>query len=261
MSAIRARLLLPSLFALAGFVVLLGLGTWQLERKAWKEGLIANLTRQLDAPPQPLPPPQSWATLDRSESEFRRVTFRAEFLPGQGPSQREARLFTGGTSLRDDIKAPGYFVFAPARLPDGSVVVVNRGYAPAAHPTATTPPAALPGGPVGVVGVLRWPDQPGWFDSDYSARDDLWFVRDQMAMAVRKNWGAVAPFYVEMEEPVPSGGLPKPGRMKVNLPNNHLQYAITWYGLAGVLVAVFAFWVRSRQREAKAAPMEGGEKA
>ena len=86
----RARLLLPSLFALAGFIVLLGLGTWQLERKAWKEGLIANLTRQLDAPPQPLPPQLSWAALDRSPVPVLSVSAtsgRSAHPPASGPDR------------------------------------------------------------------------------------------------------------------------------------------------------------------------------
>src|SRR5438034_158587 len=140
------RLLVPSLLALAGFAVLLALGTWQVERKFWKEALIAMLAERLGAPPQPLPPPQSWAALDRGETEFRRVAFRAEFVPGKTPAERdrEARLFTSGSALREDVKAPGYFVFAPARLADGRLVVVNRGYVQDAQPKNDTPLSLRP---------------------------------------------------------------------------------------------------------------------
>lgn len=246
MSASRRGLIVPGLFVALGVTVLIGLGTWQIERKSWKEALIATLTQRLDAAPQALPPAARWTELDRAADEFTRVKFRAEFLSGVHDRKREARLYTAGTALRDDIKAPGYFVFAPARLPDGRTVVVNRGYVPNLHPTPATPPSPLPPGPVDVIGVMRFPDRPGWFDQTYNAADDLWFVRDPLAMAVQNGWGAVAPFYIDMEAPVPPGGIPKPGRIKINLRNEHLQYAITWYSLALVLLIVFA--VRARRR-------------
>ena len=243
MSAAHARLLVPGLLALAGFVALTGLGTWQIERKAWKEALISTLTQRLSAPPQPLPSAQSWAQLDRTEDEFRHVVFRADFLA----DLREARLFTSGSALRDDVKAPGYFVFAVARLDAGRKVVVNRGFASAVRPTAAPPPVAVPKLPVEVIGIVRWPGQPSRFIRSYSPSDDLWFVADHLGMAAQNQWGAVAPFYVEMESPEPPGGVPRPGRLKANLPNDHLQYAITWYGLAAMLLVVFLLWARSRR--------------
>jgi surfeit locus 1 family protein len=250
MNARMRRLLVPGVFALLGLVVLIGLGGWQLERKLWKEALIDTLTRRLEAEPSPLPPAPEWATLDRAATEYRRVAFRAEFSAGRPPLQRdrEARLYTSGSALRDDVKAPGYFVFAPARLADGGLVVVNRGYVAEPRPSVDTPLSALPSGPVEVIGILRWPERRGFFDNDYSRYEDLWFVRDHLAMAVRNEWGAVAPFYIEMEGPAPAGGVPKPGRLSVNLVNHHLQYALTWFGLALALVAVFGLWVWSGLR-------------
>ena len=252
MSALRRGLLVPGLFVALALAALVGLGTWQVERKAWKETLIATLDARLGATPQPLPPALNWPSLDRDATEFTRARFTAAFLPGRrfNDSQREARLYTAGSGLRDDIKAPGYFVFAPARLPDGTTVVVNRGYVANPRPTASMPPVPLPPGPVDVTGVIRFPEQPGWFDQTYSAADDLWFVRDPVAMAARNGWGFVAPFYVDMEGPVPPSGTPRPAPLRVNLRDEHLQYAITWYGLALVLLVVFAVWVRRRSADA-----------
>jgi surfeit locus 1 family protein len=244
LSAERRALLVPTLLALAGLVVLLALGTWQVERKAWKEALIATLTQRLDAAPADLPRRDIWAVLDPARHEFRRVAVPAEFVPEQ-----EARVYASGSALRDDVKAPGYFAFTPARLPGGSIVVVNRGYMPDPHPTADTKPLSPVSGVVDLVGVMRWPERSGWFVTAHNQKDDLWFVRDHIAMAESKGWGEVAPFYIELEAPAPPGGVPRPGRLRVNLPNHHLQYALTWYGLAIVLVVVFALWARSRRRE------------
>jgi surfeit locus 1 family protein len=215
---------------------------------AWKDRLIATLTERLDASPQALPSRQTWPRLEPASTEFLRVTFRATFLTNPVPRDRQARLYTSGSALRDDIKAPGHFVFAPARLADGGVVVVNRGYAPAPDGGAETMPAPLPEGMIELVGVLRWPEAPRWFISPYNSADDLWFVRDHLAMAAHRGWGIVAPFYVELELPHPVGGVPKPSRLSAKLPNNHLQYALTWFGLALVLAVMSAVWFVRRRR-------------
>ena len=64
---------------------------------------------------------------------------------------------------------------------------------------------------------------------------ETWFVRDQRAMAAARGWGEVAPFYIDQEAPVPEGGLPRPAKLQVTLRNDHLGYALTWFGLAAVL--------------------------
>ncbi len=249
MTRARRSMLLAGVFALGALGVLLWLGAWQVERKFWKEELIAVLTQRSSAAPQPLP--QGPAASQQAESEFRHVVFRAEFLPGKTPQQRdrEARVYTGGAALRDDIKEPGYFVFAPARLADGRVVVVNRGYVANPRPNAETPLVAQPEGPIEITGVMRWPERKSMFAAEYSVYEDLWFVRDHLGMALRNNWGAVEPYYIEQEAPVPAGGVPKPAPLKVNLPNHHLQYALTWFGLAVVLVVMFGIWAWSRRRD------------
>lgn len=238
----RQGLLLPGVFAAAALAVLLGLGAWQLERKVWKENLIATLAERAAAAPLPLPPRAQWPSLTPGSDEFRRVRAYVQIDPG-----REARVYSGGAGLRDDVKAPGYFAFAPARLRDGSTVVVNRGHVENPNPDASLKPIAVPDNALDVVGVLRWPEAAGWFVTPYSERQELWFVRDHRAMAARYGWGEVAPFYVEMEGPAPPGGLPRPGKLTVKLRNDHLGYALTWFGLAAVLVVAFGFWARGRR--------------
>jgi cytochrome oxidase assembly protein ShyY1 len=104
-------------------------------------------------------------------------------------------------------------------------------------------------GELKLVGALRWPEPRGWFSASDDPAHNLWFVRDPGAIAAAKGWGSIAPFYVELE--TPTGTLPRAGRIVPALRNEHLQYAITWYGLAAVLAISFAFWVRSRRREAR----------
>jgi surfeit locus 1 family protein len=230
-------LLLPAVLA---FAVLVALGTWQVERKAWKEALIATLDERLAAPAQALPAATTWPELDPARDEYRRVSLRAEF-----ELDREALVYAAAAGFRPDVTGPGYWVFTPARLADGAIVMVNRGFVPEGLRDAKSRPAGAVSGPIEIVGVMRWPDARHWFTPGDDPAHNLWFSRDPSAIATAKGLGAVAPFYVEQESPVPLGGLPQPGKLVVSLPNNHLQYAVTWYGLAAVLVVMFLIWSRT----------------
>jgi surfeit locus 1 family protein len=241
----------PGIAALIVVAALLGLGTWQLDRKAWKEGLIETLNQRLAAASSELPPPARWPDLVQAEDEYRRVQFAGELLPDE-----EALVFTNGSAFRPDVAGPGYWVFAPARLSGGGLVVVDRGFVPQGRQDKATRAAGEVAGRIDMVGVMRWPESPAWFLPQADTGHNLWFVRDPAAIARAKNWGEVAPFFIELESPVPPGGLPHPGPLKVNLPDDHLQYALTWFGLAAVVVVSFAFWLRSRWQEGDSAPSE-----
>jgi cytochrome oxidase assembly protein ShyY1 len=238
-------LLLPGLVAGLGIAVLIGLGLWQLERKAWKEGLIAALEQRLAAAPVALPLPAQWPHLDPAAEEFRRVTFRATFLHAQ-----ETLLYSAGSPLRSDVSGPGYWVFTPARLADGRIVVVDRGFVPETAKDPARRAAGQTAEPVTVIGALRWPEAPSWFVPDRATGDGLWLRRDHLRMAQTLGWGPVAPFYVAQEAPMPAGGLPRPGPLSATLRNPHLHYALTWFGLAAVLAIIFVVWAQSRWRAA-----------
>jgi surfeit locus 1 family protein len=227
-------LLVPALLA---FVVLVGLGTWQLQRKAWKEGLIATLNAQLAAPPTALPPSAAWPSLDRQNNEYRRVTLTVAF-----DNAKEAFVFAAPSAFRPDVSSPGYWVLTPGRLADGSTVMVNRGFVPESRQDPRSRPEGEIAGPLQIMGAVRWPDGHHWFTPSDEPAHNLWFSRDPQAIAAAKDIGPVAPFYIEEESPAPPGGLPQPGKLVVELPDNHLQYALTWYGLAIVLAVSFATW-------------------
>jgi cytochrome oxidase assembly protein ShyY1 len=222
--------------------ILCSLGVWQLHRKVWKENLIAAMTSRLNAPPEPLPPSSQWDKLTQDKDEFRRVSFSAQFAPGQ-----QALVYTPGSALRTDIKGPGYFIFAPAKLPDGTVIVVDRGFVPMDRKDALAPASAAIE-TVQVVGVLRWPEERSVFTPSSDSKSNVWFSRDPMSMSEQNHWEATAPFYVDQEGPVPASGLPKPGKLEVHLRDDHLQYAITWFGLAAGLIGVYGWWLFGRVR-------------
>ena len=238
----RLGLFVPALIA---FAILVGLGTWQLERKAWKDGLIAALNERVAAAPAALPAPAAWPRLEAASEDYRRVTLNATFDHGN-----EALVYAAPSAFRPDVSGPGYWVFTPARLAGGALVMVNRGFVPEARRDPASRAAGKLAGPIEITGALRWPDERRFFSPADEPRNNLWFVRDPQAIAAAKGIGAVAPFYIEQESPVPPGGLPQPGRLAVTLRNAHLQYAITWYGLALVLVVMFALWTRASWRDA-----------
>ena len=239
----RGGVFQAAVLTLCGIAILCGLGIWQLDRKAWKENLIETLTTRLARAPQPLPPRDAWPRLVPQANEYTRVSFPAEFLEGQ-----EALVYTPGSPLRPDVKGPGYWVFAPAQLAGGSIVVVNRGFVP----LGAKDPAARAGGnirgTVDIIGVVRWPESRGLFTPADDPKTNVWYLRDPKAMAAEKKWATTAPFYIDQEAPVPPGGLPKPGKLSVELPDNHLQYAITWFGLALGLAGVYVVLLAGRLR-------------
>lgn len=250
----RARprgLIVPALCALVGIGFLIGLGIWQIERKVWKENLIATLTRRLHAEPTALPAPQTWPQLDAQQYEFRRVTVKAELL-----NEREALVYTNGSAFRPDVSGQGYWVFTPARLPGGGIVMVDRGFVPEGRQEARSRAAGQWTGAVSITGALRWPEPRGFATPNDVPAKNLWFTRDPAAIANAKGLHDAAPFYIEQTEPVPPGGLPKPGPLVVHLRNEHLQYAITWFGLAGALAVVFALRFRNHWRRRLGADLE-----
>ena len=242
--SMRRGLVVPSIAAACAFALLIGLGTWQVERKAWKEALIATVSERFAAPPAALPRPAEWARLAPATDEFRRVRFTAELL-----NDKEALVYTTGSSLHGGDLGPGYWVLTPARVGD-SIVMVNRGFVPQDRKDPASRPQGEIAGPLEIVGVMRWPEQPGLFTPAADPAKNLWFARDSSAIAQAKGLTSVAPFYVEQEAPPAPGGLPQAGALQPSFPNNHLGYAITWYGLALVLAGSFSVWFAGRLRGA-----------
>jgi surfeit locus 1 family protein len=239
----RRGIIVPVIFVIVAVAVFAVLGTWQIERKAWKEGLIADLNAKLSTQPVALPPRDQWPRLSAAADEFRRVTFPAELL------DQEALVYTSGSSIRPDVSGPGYWVLSPARLGDGSLIIVNRGFVPEGKQDPSTRRGGQPHGITEIVGAMRWPEPRGMFTPADQPAKNLWFVRDPMAIAAAQGWSAVAPFYIDQEAPPAPGGIPKVGPLKPSFPNNHLQYAVTWYGLAIVTLISGILFLRTRRRE------------
>ncbi|HEY2211849.1 MAG TPA: SURF1 family cytochrome oxidase biogenesis protein [Bradyrhizobium sp.] len=240
-------------FTLVMVAVFVGLGVWQLQRRVEKHALVAALTERLAEAPGALPSPAQWGALTPAQDEFRRVSFAAIYQP-----RPDAMVYSSGSAVRDDVAGPGTWAFLPARLASGETVVINTGFVQntmqdrsvqdrAVAPLVTKEPAML-------TGYIRFPEAAGALTPPENLPKRLWFTRDQLAMARALGWGEggrpVAPFYIDLEQPVPASGIPKPGPLQVHLKDDHLQYAITWFGLAGAVAVAFATWWRAQRRVA-----------
>jgi surfeit locus 1 family protein len=226
----------PTLAALAGMSLLLALGTWQLQRLHWKESLIAKREASLAMPLAPLPP---------AADDWRAFDFRHVVLEGSFRHEKE-QLF--GFSAR--VGQPGHHLLTPLVRPDGSAVLVDRGWIPAdkAHPASRREGQVE--GAIELSGIARYrgDEAPSWLRPDNRPEEGLWYWYDTLAFE-RATGLDLLPVVVQAgPEPNP-GGLPVPDAGIPPLPNNHLQYAVTWYGLALTLLAVYlAFSIERRER-------------
>jgi surfeit locus 1 family protein len=217
------------------FSVLVGLGIWQVERLAWKRDLIARVEARIAAPAEPLPDPSTWPSLRPDDIEYRPVR-----LAGTFDHDREIHVFIAIGEPKGPFGGQGYFVVTPVTLDDGHVVFVNRGFVPLERKDPATRPDGQVTGRVEIEGLMRPPEKATWLSPEPDLGKNVWFVRDpqRMAEGTGVDPARVAPFTVDARAGLSPGGLPQGGESVVSFPNNHLGYALTWFGLAAVLVGV-----------------------
>ncbi len=211
-------------------VILLGLGSWQVDRLFWKQNLIESRQEQAHMAPIKVP---TDTTLDPA------MAFRAAYAEGVYLNDQEKYLMA--RTRRGNV---GFQLITPLEQPDGRIILVNRGWVPQDYREPETRPESLIEGPVRVSGVLRLPKQKHWAQPENDALRNQWFYVDVHHMAEDTGAELASPYYLELDDtPVP-GGLPIGGQAKVDLPNNHLEYAITWYSLALTLIVMFILYHR-----------------
>ncbi len=222
-----------SVVALPAFVVLLGLGTWQVQRLEWKQELIADRAAALDLPAAPLPVDGApLATFD-----YRRVSVTGRFL-------HNAEFHLGPRVFRGQV---GLHVVTPFERSGGPIVLVDRGWVPEAARAASARAEGQVAGTVTLEGVARTDSPHNVFTPSNDAAANQWFWIDIAAMA--KHAGiALQPAFVEAGTAPNPGALPIGGQTRVELPNNHLGYAVTWYALAAALAVIYTIYHRRCRR-------------
>ena len=236
-----------ALGAVVLFSVFVALGTWQIQRRAWKLDLIARVQERVHAPAVPVPPPAEWPRINAANSEYRHVLVSGEFL---NDSETLVRALT-------ELGA-GFWVLTPLQQADGSVVIVNRGFVPpeqgarAAHGVGEATTAAT------VTGLLRISEPRGSLLQRNDPAHDRWYSRDVQAIAAARGLRGVAPYFIDADASAlqPAGATatsaaaPVGGLTVVTFRNTHLSYALTWYGLA--LLVVVATWIVIREERRRA---------
>lgn len=224
----------PTLWFLFGFAVLAGLGVWQIQRLHEKEALIASIQTGMGAAPVPLAEVLGEGA---ARNEYRHVRVTGRF-------RHDAELYL---FARGPMGAVGVDIVTPLVQEDGQTVLVDRGFVPDALRDPKTREAGQAEGPVTLTGVLRLSQKAGMFTPASNAATRLWFVKDVPGMAAALGVRA-PPVLIEADATPNPGGWPLGGRTQTDIPNDHLQYAITWFGLALALFAIYLLYHKSRGR-------------
>lgn len=241
---------MKAVLALAGialFFAFISLGTWQVQRRAWKLDLIERVNARVHSQPVAVPAQLAWPTVQPESHEYLAVQAQGQWMEGRSV------LTQAVTAL-----GAGFWLLTPLQQADGTQLLVNRGYVPTEQRKAFTAriaaaPNEAAGHAVTVVGLLRFSEPKGGFMRENAPGEGRWHSRDVSAIAQAKGLDAVAPFFVD--EGVPGQAAkevwPRPGLTVIQFTNTHAVYALTWYGLA--LMVLLAAWLVMRYEKRKTA--------
>jgi surfeit locus 1 family protein len=240
----RFALAALSLLFLSAFLGLIALGSWQVQRRAWKLDLIERVEARVHAPPGAAPGPADWAGVSAARDEYRHVRLEGSYLRGKDS------LVQAVTAI-----GPGFWLLTPFETGSGDIVLINRGYVPGKREAAA---ASASLSDTRVTGLLRLSEPGGGFLRDNAPQQDRWYSRDVEAIAAARGLQRVAPYFVDADrrEGAAAAGAepawPVAGLTVIKFPNSHLVYALTWFGLA-VMVAAAAWRVALEERRRRRA--------
>jgi surfeit locus 1 family protein len=223
------RRVIGHVLAFLGFCLLIGLGVWQVQRLKWKTDLLHHIDALQTAKARPIGPVLD-AIRRGVDADYTRVSLDCPDVE----TRPVLRLFMPYQGLM------GYRLVTACPLAGApyASVLVNRGFI---GQEGVEPPRDVPGRAIGrpVVGVLRRPTDRNFVTPHNQPAANLWYWSDVPAMAAALHAQAPAPLVLMLESPAPASGEPRPVALPANLPNNHLGYAITWFGLAAALAGVY----------------------
>jgi surfeit locus 1 family protein len=210
------RMIAPLLFGVVGVAILLTLGTWQVRRLAWKTDIIETIDARMSAPATAVP-----MHPDPETDRYRHVRARGTILPG------ELHVYTSAPP-----HGVGYRIIVPLELEDGRHILLDRGFVPIDEKDASRHL-----GPITVEGALQWPRESDSFISEPDLDRNIWFARDVAMMSEALDTEPVLVVVAASDD----SGQPMPLPVAVNIRNNHLEYAITWFSLALVWAVMTAY--------------------
>jgi surfeit locus 1 family protein len=239
-------LVVPGIAALVVCAILVGLGVWQVRRLAWKEALIATVIAHIDATPVAAPGPLTWPSIDIGALEYQPVTVNGKYL-----NDHEIHVVYAMTAPKGKLGGLGDMVMTPFVTDSGWIVYVNRGFVPQTRIDPASRPVSQVEGETTVTGLLRRTADRTWFMPGDDAAKNQWFSRDPKLYAAAQSLPAasVAPYLIDAKfDPSLADSVPQGGETIIDFPNNHLGYAITWFGLALCCAGVFVAFAIGRLR-------------
>jgi surfeit locus 1 family protein len=225
----------PTVVTVPAILVMIGLSVWQVQRLQWKEDLIAERTARTTADPIALPP----AGADVAALEFRKVAVTGSF-------DHAHEFYLAARSQNGNI---GYWIVTPLKSETGDTVLIERGWVPENKKLPETRAEGQRGGTVTLSGFIRLPQVKTFFQPDNEPQKNIWFYLSPAEMAQAAGIPVRTDFYLDADAAANPGGFPIGGQTRINLPNDHLQYAITWGLLALALAAVYVIFHLKLERE------------
>jgi len=228
-------LLWPTFFALPALLILLALGTWQVQRLEWKNQLIHDFETRATADPIELP-----VGAVSPDMEFRRLSLTGEF-------DHDGEIYLTGRTYEGNA---GFHIVTPFRLTDGRIILVNRGWVSESYRDPAKRAFTLVEGEITIAAILRFPAQKGYFVPDNEPENGFWFtlVPSQMVSHLGLGEAAERDIYAAALRTSDKISLPIGAKTETNLRNSHLGYAITWYGIACALIGVYVAFHHQRGR-------------
>lgn len=225
----------PTLFTVPALLMMIGLCIWQVQRLYWKDAMIEE--RQTRVAEAAIPLPAAGSAVDGLE--FRKVRLEGSF-------RHDKELYLGARSMNGN---PGYQIVTPFTLADGQVVLVNRGWVPVERKLPEQRAEGQVAGPVAVEGLIRLPRAQVFMQPDNEPQHNMWFFVDLPAMATHAALPLRTDLYVDAGPAETPGGYPLGGQTRIELPNDHLQYAVTWGVLALALAVIYVVYHLNLERE------------
>jgi surfeit locus 1 family protein len=225
----------PTVITVPAILVMIGLSVWQVQRLYWKEALIADRVARTTAEPVALPP----AGTDLAPFEFRRVAVTGSF-------DHAHEFYLAARSQNGNV---GYWIVTPLKSESGETVLIERGWVPENMKRPETRAQGQVAGTVTLNGFVRLPQVKAFFQPDNEPQKNIWFFLSPAEMAQSSGLPVRTDLYLDADLTPNPGGFPIGGQTRINLPNDHLQYAITWALLALSLAVVYVIYHLKLERE------------
>jgi surfeit locus 1 family protein len=236
----KAKLpLIPTIFTISALIILLVLGSWQVKRLLWKNQLVTQTESRMAMPAIPLP----YGKPDIDSLKYRKFIVSGHFL-----HDKEVHLFTGAKVMRGK---PGYNIFTPLVRDNGSAVLVDRGWVPASKKERSKRPETLVEGEVSLVGMLHEGEHKATFTPENDIEKNLWFWIDIPTIAGFSGNDMDNVYVRALLDKSAENSLPVAGESKIEVRNDHLQYAIIWYSFAIILLIIYTIYVRRQASDVR----------